>query len=84
MHKLRIHVHVQFNCFPKRFSIRYSRISHGVLIDRLISRGIYPLALEVCNYLNIPSASGQAKVLRQWAIRTVLYLYVPCNIIELI
>ncbi len=38
---------------------------------RLINRGLYAHALEICNYLNIPSAKGEVKVLRQWSLRKV-------------
>jgi len=50
---------------------RYYRLSTGVLIDRLINRGLYPLALEICNYLSIAPANGEVKVLREWALRKV-------------
>ena len=38
---------------------------------RLTNRGLYPLALEVCNYLKIPALEGEVKILRQWAMRKV-------------
>ena len=41
------------------------------LILRLINRGMYQLALEICNYLSIPPANGEVKVLREWALRKV-------------
>lgn len=48
------------------------RLSRGVLIDRLVNNGLYPLALEICNYLKIPPNAGEAKVLRQWALNKVM------------
>ena len=38
---------------------------------RLINRGLYQLALEICNYLRLAPANGEVKVLRQWALRKV-------------
>jgi len=57
----------------------YSSLSHFapfplsviILILRLINRGLYPLALEICNYLSIAPANGEVKVLREWALRKV-------------
>ena len=41
---------------------------------RLINRELYPLALEVCNYLRVSPVDGEVKILRQWAIRKVYNL----------
>ena len=38
---------------------------------RLINRGLYPLAVEICSYLKLPPEEGEVKVLRQWALRKV-------------
>ena len=46
---------------------------------RLINRGLYPLAVEICSYLKLPPEEGEVKVLRQWALRKVhvcMYLMV--------
>lgn len=50
---------------------QYYRLSTAVLVDRLINRGLYQLALEICNYLRLAPANGEVKVLRQWALRKV-------------
>ena len=38
---------------------------------RLINRGLYQLAMEICVYLKLPPVQGEVKVLRQWAMRKV-------------
>ncbi|XP_064405910.1 vacuolar protein sorting-associated protein 16 homolog isoform X2 [Halichondria panicea] len=50
---------------------QYYRLSTGVLIDRLINRGLYPLAMEICKYLKIPPANGEVKILKEWALRKI-------------
>jgi hypothetical protein len=32
---------------------------------------LYPVALEICNYLKVPHIDGEIKILRQWAMRKV-------------
>ena len=58
-------------------------MSPGVLIDRLINHRLYPLALEICNYLKIPSNAGEVKVLKQWALgkvgRSILFYMITQN-----
>ncbi len=49
----------------------YTRACTHTHTCRLINRGLYAHALEICNYLNIPSAKGEVKVLRQWSLRKV-------------
>ena len=39
--------------------------------NRLINCGLYPHALEIYSYLKISPASGEVKVMRQWALRKV-------------
>lgn len=51
---------------------QYYRLSTGVLIDRLINRGLYQMAFEICKYLKIPPVQGEVKILRQWAMRKVM------------
>ncbi|RXM27790.1 Vacuolar protein sorting-associated protein 16-like [Acipenser ruthenus] len=38
-----------------------------VLIDRLVFRRLYPLAIEICRYLKIPEFQGVSRVLKHWA-----------------
>lgn len=40
-------------------------------VCRLINRGLYPLAVQICSYLKLPPEDGEVKVLRQWALRKV-------------
>ncbi len=42
---------------------------------RLINRGLYPLAMEICKYLKIPPANGEVKILKEWALRKVRTLW---------
>ena len=61
---------------PKMFSIALVRICH-IYIEpimyfcRLTNRGLYPLALEICDYLKVSPVEGEVKILRQWAMRKV-------------
>jgi len=45
------------------------------LLTRLINRGLYPVAMEICKYLKIPPANGEVKILREWALRKVVFKY---------
>ena len=53
-------------CLTYRFTISLSTCE-----CRLINRGLYPLAVEICSYLKLPPEEGEVKVLRQWALRKV-------------
>lgn len=44
---------------------------------RLINRGLYPNAMEICKYLKLPPASGEVKILREWALRKVVSILNP-------
>lgn len=44
-----------------------NNLSRPVLIDRLIARRLFPLALEICNYLKLASGEGKSRVLGHWA-----------------
>lgn len=46
-------------------------LSRPVLIDRLIQRRLFPLALQVCEFLQLPPAEGRSRVLAHWAIYKV-------------
>ena len=41
-------------------------------MDRLTNHRQYAVALEICNYLKLPSDVGEVKVLTQWALHKVL------------
>ena len=49
-------------------------------VARLINRGLYPLAMEICSYLKVPPVDGEVKVLRQWAMRKVGLCWLHCGI----
>lgn len=43
------------------------RLTIPVLIDRLIARRFFFLAVKICNYMKIPKADGVSRVLAHWA-----------------
>ena len=42
-----------------------------MIINRLVLRRHFALAIEVCKYLNIPEAEGNTKILLYWALYKV-------------
>uniref|UniRef100_A0AAV2MHR4 Vacuolar protein sorting-associated protein 16 homolog n=1 Tax=Knipowitschia caucasica TaxID=637954 RepID=A0AAV2MHR4_KNICA len=46
---------------------QFKQMTVQVLIDRLVHRRLYPLAIEICRYLKIPEFQGVSRVLRHWA-----------------
>jgi len=48
-----------------------SSLSRSVLMDRLIARRLFPLALEISQFLNLSTAEGKSRVLAHWAIYKV-------------
>ena len=38
-----------------------------VLIDRLVLRKLFGLAILICQYLKIPDAEGQSRIMAHWA-----------------
>ncbi|XP_017296422.1 vacuolar protein sorting-associated protein 16 homolog [Kryptolebias marmoratus] len=46
---------------------QFKQITLQVLIDRLVYRQFYPLAIEICRYLKIPDYQGVSRVLKHWA-----------------
>jgi len=47
------------------------RLGQATLIDRLINRRLFPLALKICDFLQLPSIEGSSRVLAHWAIYKV-------------
>ena len=47
--------------------LQLEALSRPVLLDRLIARRLFPLALEVSEFLNLPSTEGRSRVLGHWA-----------------
>lgn len=46
---------------------QFKQMTIQVLIDRLVHRRLYPLAIEVCRFLKIADFQGVSRVLRHWA-----------------
>uniref|UniRef100_I3KMA4 Vacuolar protein sorting-associated protein 16 homolog n=1 Tax=Oreochromis niloticus TaxID=8128 RepID=I3KMA4_ORENI len=46
---------------------QFKQLTLQVLIDRLVYRQFYPLAIEICRYLKIPDYQGVSRVLKHWA-----------------
>ncbi|XP_016304608.1 vacuolar protein sorting-associated protein 16 homolog [Sinocyclocheilus anshuiensis] len=46
---------------------QFKQMTIQVLIDRLVYRKLYPLAIEVCRYLKTPEYQGVSRVLKYWA-----------------
>uniref|UniRef100_A0A3Q3FK84 Vacuolar protein sorting-associated protein 16 homolog n=1 Tax=Labrus bergylta TaxID=56723 RepID=A0A3Q3FK84_9LABR len=46
---------------------QFKQLTLQVLIDRLVYRQFYPLAIEICRYLKIPDFQGVSRVLKHWA-----------------
>uniref|UniRef100_A0A672PQC0 Vacuolar protein sorting-associated protein 16 homolog n=1 Tax=Sinocyclocheilus grahami TaxID=75366 RepID=A0A672PQC0_SINGR len=46
---------------------QFKQMTIQVLIDRLVYRKLYPLAIEVCCYLKTPEYQGVSRVLKHWA-----------------
>ncbi|XP_023326390.1 vacuolar protein sorting-associated protein 16 homolog [Eurytemora carolleeae] len=48
-------------------STQLSSLSRSVLVDRIINRRLFPLALEICDYLKLSPSEGKNRVLGHWA-----------------
>lgn len=52
----------------------------SVLLDRLVHRRFFPLALQIASFLKIPETDGTSRILAHWAcfkvVACVLILYV--------
>lgn len=46
---------------------QFKQMTLQILIDRLVYRKFYPLAIEICRYLKIPEYQGVSRVLKHWA-----------------
>uniref|UniRef100_A0A3Q3IFB9 Vacuolar protein sorting-associated protein 16 homolog n=1 Tax=Monopterus albus TaxID=43700 RepID=A0A3Q3IFB9_MONAL len=46
---------------------QFKQMTLQVLIDRLVYRQFYQLAIEICHYLKIPDYQGVSRVLKHWA-----------------
>ncbi|XP_059822989.1 vacuolar protein sorting-associated protein 16 homolog [Hypanus sabinus] len=46
---------------------QYKQLTIEVLIDRLILRKLYPLAIKICEYMKISELQGASRILAHWA-----------------
>ncbi|XP_043916624.1 vacuolar protein sorting-associated protein 16 homolog [Protopterus annectens] len=46
---------------------QYKKLTISTLIDRLVLRKHYPLAIKICEYMKIPEISGTSRLLAHWA-----------------
>lgn len=46
---------------------QYKKLTINILIDRLVLRRHYPLAIKICEYMKIPEISGTSRLLEHWA-----------------
>ncbi|NWU93069.1 VPS16 protein, partial [Upupa epops] len=46
---------------------QYKRRTIEVLLDRLVLRRLYPLAIRICEYLRLPETRGVSRILAHWA-----------------
>jgi len=51
--------------------LQLNQLTTKVLIDRLINRRMFPLALEIAQFLQLPAPDGKSRVLAHWAIYKV-------------
>ncbi|PKU46797.1 hypothetical protein llap_2881 [Limosa lapponica baueri] len=47
--------------------LRYKRLTIEVLLDRLVLRRLYPLAIRICEYLRLSEIQGVSRILAHWA-----------------
>ena len=46
---------------------RLHSLSMAVLIDRLVLRKYFYLAIRICQYLKLPESEGASRILAHWA-----------------
>ncbi|KAG8453094.1 hypothetical protein GDO86_004782 [Hymenochirus boettgeri] len=46
---------------------QYKQLTVQVLLDRLVLRRLYPLALKICEYLKLSDFQGASRILAHWA-----------------
>ncbi|XP_069841442.1 vacuolar protein sorting-associated protein 16 homolog isoform X3 [Dendropsophus ebraccatus] len=47
--------------------VQYKQLTIPVLLDRLVLRRLYPLAVKICQHLKIPEFQGVSRILAHWA-----------------
>ncbi|NXK97895.1 VPS16 protein, partial [Formicarius rufipectus] len=46
---------------------QYKQLTIEVLLDRLVLRRLYPLAIRICEFLRLPEIQGVSRILAHWA-----------------
>lgn len=46
---------------------RLEHLTMPVLVDRLVLRKLFGLAILICQYLKVPDAEGQCRIMAHWA-----------------
>ncbi|KAM6989130.1 vacuolar protein sorting-associated protein 16 homolog [Passerculus sandwichensis] len=46
---------------------QYKQLTIEVLLDRLVLRRLYPLAIRICEFLRLPEMQGVSRILAHWA-----------------
>ncbi|NXO86135.1 VPS16 protein, partial [Sitta europaea] len=46
---------------------QYKQLTIEVLLDRLVLRRLYPLAIRICEFLHLPEIQGVSRILAHWA-----------------
>ncbi|XP_078515863.1 vacuolar protein sorting-associated protein 16 homolog [Lissotriton helveticus] len=47
--------------------LQYKQLTVEILLDRLVLRRLYPLALKICEYLRLSEFQGVSRILAHWA-----------------
>ncbi|XP_015681384.1 vacuolar protein sorting-associated protein 16 homolog isoform X2 [Protobothrops mucrosquamatus] len=48
-------------------SIQYKQLTKEVLLDRVVLRRLYPVAIKICEYLRLSEFQGISRILAHWA-----------------
>uniref|UniRef100_G1RCU1 Vacuolar protein sorting-associated protein 16 homolog n=1 Tax=Nomascus leucogenys TaxID=61853 RepID=G1RCU1_NOMLE len=54
---------------------QYKQLTIQVLLDRLVLRRLYPLAIQICEYLRLPEVQGVSRILAHWACYKIALLH---------
>ena len=54
-------------CIVPYLCVRLEHLTMPVLIDRLVMRKHFYLAIRMCQYLKIPESEGASRILAHWA-----------------
>lgn len=57
-------------------ALRLEQLSMPVLIDRLVLRKLFGLAILICQYLRVPDAEGENRIRAHWACYKVINFHI--------